>query len=208
MNVLLGNTIEELCHGEEQIGAYMPINMRKRVGVKDSMFNCLSYTNVKHIVRTSDMSLYEQCREYANSLKMHYGVDNSLHIMSEDEKFIEIMQNEKLSISRKCGIVRGITRKTQRMRGTFGMSYIQFCKEEEVYKRYIKELVVCPPNSNIGIVCEMILLGDEINLCIRYGDKQKDIISKLIQEMKDLNIDICVQDVADINTKIAIELLK
>lgn len=208
INVLLGNTIEEHCHSNEQIAAYMPIDMRKRVGVKNSMFNCLSYTNVKHITGTSGMSLYEQCREYTNSLKLYYGVDNSLDIMSEDAKFIEIMQNEKLSVARKCGIVRGITRKTQSMRGTFGMSYVQFCKEEEVYRRYVSEMVVCPPNSNIGIVCELVLLGNEVNLCIRYGDRQKEIISKLIQKIKDLNIDICVQDVVVSNTKIAIDLLK
>lgn len=208
VNVLLGNVIEEYCHSEEQIGAYMPINMRKRVGLRDSMFNCLSYTNVKHIAGSEGMSLYEQCSEYADSLKLHYGIDNSLYIMSEDAKFIAIMQNEKLSVARKCGIVRGMDRKTQKMRGTFGMSYIQFCKEEEIYKRYVSELVVCPPNSNIGIVCEMILLGNEINLCIRYGNRQKEIISKLIERIEDLGFEVCAQDVADINTKIAIDLLK
>ena len=186
----------------------MPINMRKRIGLRDSMYNCLSYTNVKHVKKVHGMSLEEQCREYTNSLKFHYGLDNSLYIMSEDAKFIDIMQNEKLSISRKCGIVRGITRRTKCMRGTFGMSYIQFCNEEEVYKRYMDALTVCPPNSGIGIVCEMFKIGDEINLCVRYGKKQEDVIWLLIQKMNDLGMNVDVQEVKDINTKIAIDLLK
>ena len=124
VNVLLGNVIEQQCPDDGCIGAYMPINMRKRIGLRDSMYNCLSYTNVKHVKKVHGMSLEEQCREYTNSLKFHYGLDNSLYIMSEDAKFIDIMQNEKLSISRKCGIVRGITRRTKCMRGTFANSNI------------------------------------------------------------------------------------
>lgn len=208
VNVLLGNVIEQQCPDDGCIGAYMPINMRKRIGLRDSMYNCLSYTNVKHVKKVHGMSLEEQCREYINSLKFHYGLDNSLYIMSEDAKFIDIMQNEKLSISRKCGIVRGITRRTKCMRGTFGMSYIQFCNEEEVYKRYMDALTVCPPNSGIGIVCEMFKIGDEINLCVRYGKKQEDVIWLLIQKMNDLGMNVDVQEVKDINTKIAIDLLK
>ncbi len=208
VNVLLGNVINQQCQSEECIGAYMPINMRKRIGLRDSMYNCLSYTNVRHVKRRDGMSLEEQCREYTNSLKLHYGLDNSLYIMSEDAKFIDIMQNEKLSISRKCGIVRGITRRTKNMRGSFGMSYIQFCSEEEVYRRYIAELSVCPPNSKIGIVCEMFKMGNEINLCVRYGKKQEEMISMLIQEMQGLGMNVDVQEVRDINTKIAIDSIK
>ena len=208
VNVLLGNVIEQQCQSEESIGAYMPINMRKRIGLRYSMYNCLSYTNVRNVKRGDGMSLEEQCRAYTNSLKLHYGLENSLHIMSEDAKFIDIMQNEKLSISRKCGIVRGITRRTRNMRGSFGMSYIQFCSEEEVYRRYVAELNVCPPNSNIGIVCEMFKLGDEINLCVRYGKKQEQMILMLIREMNDLGMNVDVKNVKDINTKIAIDSIK
>ncbi len=208
VNVLLGNVIEQKCQSEEGIGAYMPINMRKRIGLRDSMYNCLSYTNVRHVTCVDGMSLEEQCREYTNSLKQYYGLDNSLYIMSEDAKFIDIMQNEKLSIARKCGIVRGVTRRTMNMRGSFGMSYIQFCSEEEVYRRYIAELYVCPPNSNIGIVCEMFKMGDEINLCVRYGKKQEEMMSLLIQKMNDLGMNVDVREVKDLNTKIAIDLIK
>ena len=94
------------------------------------------------------------------------------------------------------------------MRGSFGMSYIQFCSEEDVYRRYIAELNVCPPNSNIGIVCEMFKMGDEINLCARYGKKQEEIIEMLIQNMNELGMNVDVQEVRDINTKIAIDSIK
>ena len=60
VNVLLGNIIEEQYGMEQQIGAYMPIDMRRRIGLKASMYNCLSYTNILHISGAQKLGFDEQ----------------------------------------------------------------------------------------------------------------------------------------------------
>ena len=140
-----------------------------------------------------------------NSLKKYYGVSESLDIMSEDAKFIGIMQNEKLSIPRKRAIVHGVNEKTKKFRGTFGMSCIDFCKEDDVDKRYLKEIAVCPPKSDMGIVAEMVLLGNDVNLCIRYGSRYETMITQMVHRMREWDMNVSMEAIEDLSTRIAIE---
>lgn len=207
-NVLLGNVIEEIYGKDEKIGAYIPVNMRKRLGLEKSMYNCLSYVNAEHISKYDKKSLYEQCAEYSMLLKQKYKQKNTLLTkMKEDVKLIEIMQNEKISMNRKCGMIQGLFKRTRRIRGTFGMSYVNFCTEDDIYKQYITEFAAWAPNSGMGIMSVILLLGNEVNLCMRYGEKQQEIVNSFVQSIRALNFNVEVREIEDINTKIAIDTL-
>lgn len=198
MNVIFGNAIDEVFQREEKnqpIVAYMPVDMRRVLKLEKYMYGCLSYTNIPYVKQENYNTLQEQCVAYANKLPQEMDFEKAFKKMKADTDLIKIMQKESMSISKKKNIVQRVMQRTEQYRGTFCMSYIPFLKESDTLFQYVKDFQTCIPRSGMGIMCEMIQVGDRISLSIRYQAHCEDIVWKIVEEIKKLGIFIdCVQE--------------
>lgn len=193
VNEIVGNAISEVFTWEDtledkQIAAYMPVELRRFLQMENYTYGCLSYINVPHTGREDGYTLQEQCVEANKNLSQYLDSEKAFQNMEADMDLIKIMQKESMPIGKKKKIMQRVMERTAQYRGTFCMSYIPFLKEEEALSRYVKDFRACVPESGIGIACEMIQVGDKVNLIIRYQAHCEEVIRKTMEELKKLSL--------------------
>lgn len=194
INVLFGNAI-----GNGQVAAYMPINMRHFLKLDNYGYECLAHLNVPHVEQGN--SFEDQCIKYQQSLRYHIGYRKAFRKMKEDADLIKIMQKESMPVSRKKSIVQRVMKRTEQYRGTFCMSYMPFLKEGDIMSNYVMDFQTCIPRSGVGIMCEMAQVGATVSLNIRYQTHCEDIVYKVVEELKKMNIyiDSTMEEIRDLH---------